>query len=136
MNYEFIGLVVSILVPVISGLFFLSKQMKGVKNELKADIKDVRSELHAVRDELKADIKRVEDKLDNKERDLRQDFKSDLEKLSTEVIAQKMEIQRGEFRNQECAKEMNTLKADTHALKARFNNLVSVLKRTLPQLEV
>lgn len=38
------------------------------------------SQMKGVRDELKTDIKRVEDKLDNKEKEPRQEFRSDVEK--------------------------------------------------------
>ena len=122
MNYELIALSVTILAAMGAGFAWLSHQMKDVRDELKTDIKDVR-------DELKVDIKRIEDKLDNKERELRQEFRSDIEKITAEVIEQKLELERNSLRSKERAKEARTL-------QERFDHLVAVLRREMPKLEI
>lgn len=122
MNYELIALAVTILAAMGAGFTWLSHQMKDVRDELKADIKDAR-------DELKTDIKRVEDKLDNKERELRQEFRSDIEKITAEVIEQKLELERNSIRSKERAKE-------TRTLQERFDHLVAALRREMPRLEI
>ncbi|HEY3239567.1 MAG TPA: hypothetical protein VGL92_08390 [Acidimicrobiia bacterium] len=43
---------------------FTGRQVRDVKSELKADIGEVRADLHGLRSELKADIGRLDDKFE------------------------------------------------------------------------